>query len=432
MILAAWLIAHLCAAAGAGGEAPLPLDLPTALRLAGANAINVEIARSRLHAAEAEYQSALQQFFPWISVGAGFRHYDGDIQDVGGDILNTRKTAYTAGGRLVASVELGAAWYRRLAAKQAQRAAEHAVEAERQHSVELSASGWFDLARAEAQVELIGVAIRLVEEHARQLAGAVEVGYADEADPLRVEVRADGLRADMRTAEENKSIASARLAVVLRIDPRHTLTAGAALAPVKLGLEVLDADDLVDRALAQRAEIKRASAQTAAAAQSYDGARYGPLVPSLEAQTSWGGIGGGRDGRNGGFGYASDYVVGLSWRIGPGGIFDRARLASEQARFDEHTLLEARMRDVVASEVVTALARARFQAERVTLAERSVGLAERVVQLGRDRREFGVAAVLEFLQGEEELTAARARLLDAIAEYNKAQYQLAAAVGDIE
>ena len=55
-------------------NATYPLDLPTALQLAGAQNLDVQIARERLAEAQANRQSALEQFFPWISAGAAYHN----------------------------------------------------------------------------------------------------------------------------------------------------------------------------------------------------------------------------------------------------------------------------------------------------------------------------------------------------------------------
>jgi outer membrane protein TolC len=51
------------------------------------------------------------------------------------------------------------------------------------------------------------------------------------------------------------------------------------------------------------------------------------------------------------------------------------------------------------------------------------------LRLTRERKQFGVGAVLEDIQAQQELTRARSDYLSAIAEFNKAQYGLSKAVG---
>src|SRR5262245_7557510 len=93
-----------------------PIDLPTALRLANAQNVDVQIARTRIEEARANRDSAVERFFPWLGVGAGYRRHEGRIQDVAGEIFDAEKQSYNAGGTLTAQLELGDAIYQSLAA----------------------------------------------------------------------------------------------------------------------------------------------------------------------------------------------------------------------------------------------------------------------------------------------------------------------------
>ena len=108
------------------------VDLPTALRLAGAQNLDVKIARERLAEAKANHSAALAQFFPWVSPGITYRQHDDKIQDVAGSIIDVNKYSYAPGATLEAQVDIGDALYKSLAAKQLAAAATHALEAQRQ------------------------------------------------------------------------------------------------------------------------------------------------------------------------------------------------------------------------------------------------------------------------------------------------------------
>src|SRR6266568_2296020 len=73
------------------------IDLPTALRLAGAQNLDIQIARQRLLEAKANYESTLWLFFPWLSPGVSYRRHDNLIQDVGGQVIDVHKESYTVG-----------------------------------------------------------------------------------------------------------------------------------------------------------------------------------------------------------------------------------------------------------------------------------------------------------------------------------------------
>jgi len=167
-----------------------------------------------------------------------------------------------------------------------------------------------------------------------------------------------------------------------------------------------------------------------AAHDTRNGAVYGPLVPSLNAQVFAGGFGGGHDDAPNNFGNSEDYLVGLSWRIGPGGLFDFGRVKASKARLTASELANAKLKDAVVSQVVTALSSVQSLSDQILLAQRKLATAGETLKLTRDRKQFGVGIVLEDIQAQQELTKARSDYLAAIADFNKAQYALNQVVGN--
>src|ERR1017187_7261231 len=113
--------------------APYLIDLPTALQLAGAQNLDIQLARERLSEVQANRQSAVEQFFPWIAAGAVYHRRDGVAQAVpAGTISDAHYQSYNPGGALTAQMDLGDAIYKSLAAKQLVKASDQAWEAQRQ------------------------------------------------------------------------------------------------------------------------------------------------------------------------------------------------------------------------------------------------------------------------------------------------------------
>ena len=107
------------------------VDLATALRLGGANNLDVELARNTVRQAEAKHAKTRSRLFPWFTVGAGYRRLDGNTQDTPGNITDVSKQSYQGGLGVVADVRIGEAIYQSLAAKQRATAASHALESAR-------------------------------------------------------------------------------------------------------------------------------------------------------------------------------------------------------------------------------------------------------------------------------------------------------------
>jgi outer membrane protein TolC len=201
------------------------------------------------------------------------------------------------------------------------------------------------------------------------------------------------------------------------------------LAPIKLGAAEGSLDTFVERALVHRPELHMSAAQREAARRAVDAAKYGPMVPTFSAQYSYGGLAGGRGNEIANFDESADYGIGLSWRIGPGGLFDRGRVQANESRLRTTELDEEKLRDEILRQVVESHTRLRSMGEQLTIAERALASAQKTLELSRDRKEFGVGAVAETIQSEQDLTRARRDYLGIVAEYNKAQYTLRWATG---
>lgn len=421
----------VCVARAETNGATYPIDLPTALRLAGAQNLDVQIAHQRLGEAEANRVSALEQFFPWLGAGVSYHRRDGLAQAVpAGTISETHFESYAPGGTVTAQVVLGDAIYNSLAARQLVRASDQALEAQRQDSTLGAAQGYFDLAKAKALVEVARQALETSQNYQQQLHEAVSLGIAFKGDELRVQTQTERYRIALRQAAERQRVAAASLAQILHLDPAVELVPqDASLAPLALFETNASPETLIQRALSARPELKQSQALVSASREAKNGAVYGPLIPSIGAQVFVGGLGGGHDNQPSNFGASEDYLVSLGWRIGPGGLFDVGRISARNAQFDAAQLGEAKLKDAISAQVVESLARAQSWSDQIALARQNLTTADETLRLTRERRQYGVGIVLEDIQAQQALDQARADYVTTIAEFNKAQYGLNKAVG---
>jgi outer membrane protein TolC len=409
----------------------LPIDLPTALRLAGAQNLDVQIARQQREEAQANRESAVEQFFPWLSPGVTYHRRDGMAQAVpAGAISDTHFQSYMPGATVAAQLSLGEAIYSNLVARQLVHASDQGLETQRQDATLNAAQGYFDLTKAKALVGAATQALQTSQDYQRELRDAVASGIAFKGDELRVQTQTEHYRISLRQAEERQRVAAAELARVLHLDP------AVELVPQDTGLSLLtlfgtnaSQTVLVEQALRERPELKQSQALISAARAARNGAVYGPLIPSVGAQVFAGGLGGGPDGGPSRFGDSEDYLLGLSWRVGPGGLFDSGRIQASKARVATAQLSDAKLRDTVRFQVVAGLTRVRSLSDQIALAEQSLVSARETLRLTRERKQYGVGLVLEDIQAQQDLNRARADYVAAVAEFNKAQYGLSRAVG---
>jgi outer membrane protein TolC len=191
-----------------------------------------------------------------------------------------------------------------------------------------------------------------------------------------------------------------------------------------------DLKEMVAKAQNQRPEFAKQWAVLAAAEAERDAATKGPWVPSITAQTFVGGLAGGVIGGDStGLRSSQDYFVGLSWKIGAGGLFDRGKQKVAKAKLQHAMLEEQRLKEVIAAEVTSLYAKCRALAAQVDTAKKAVAAAQENYRLTHERQTFAVGIVLEALLSEQELTQSRMDYLRAITEHNAAQYLLLKAIG---
>jgi outer membrane protein TolC len=406
------------------------IDLPTALRLAGAQNLDVQLAREKLAEARANRDSAQLQFFPWLSPGVSYRRHDGRIQATEGEILDVSKQSYAPGAAINAQLDIGEAIYKHFAARQLVKAADYGLDARRQDATAAAAQAYLDLALAGSSIAVAREAVSISSNYEAQVRQAVDAGIAFRGDLLRVKVQTERNRLILHQVIEQQRLAGTRLAEVLHLDPVGELIAeDIDLMPLSLMPTDARLSPLVQEALVSRPEAHQNRALVEAARDSRNGAVYGPLIPSAQAQAFFGGLGGGRNGSTGNFGRQEDYFLGLGWRIGPGGLFDFGRTRLTDARLRAAQITGEKIREQISREVVDAYSRLQSFADQIETLRQSLEAAQEGLRLAQQRKEFGVGIVLENIQAEQDLTRSRADYLRAVTEFNKAQYGLARAIG---
>src|SRR5437870_8669698 len=410
----------------------LTIDLPSALQLAGARNLDVQLARERFSEAYAEEESAIERFFPWAAPGVTYRRHDNLIQNTEGLIEEVHKQSYAPGGTVAAQTDIGDAIFKSLEAHQLTKAARHGVDAQQQETILAAARGYFDLAAAHEAVGIAGEALRASTDYAAEIDRAVNAGIAFKGDALHVRVQGQRDEIALRRAEENARLASAKLVQILHLDPTvELMPRDASVVPLSIVSTKEPLGDLVSQALAARPETQQSAALLSAAQQAKNGAIYGPLIPSVGGQAFFGGLGGGMDSQTGHFGESEDYVALLNWRIGPGGLFDFGNIHAHKARLHGAALVADKVADQVANEVVTSQARIQSLEDQIAMAKQSLTDAEEALRLGQERKDFGVGVVLETIQAEQDLSRVRNDYLNIATDYNKAQYSLLRALGQL-
>jgi outer membrane protein TolC len=289
---------------------------------------------------------------------------------------------------------------------------------------------YYDLLAAEASLAIIEDDLRLTQDYEKQIGGAVDAGTAFRADLLRVKTQVSREKLAIRQHQEKRDLAAAALSETLRLPADSELRpAKADLVPVRLLDRKLGVATLLSQAAQHRPEMKAAGAVNQAAVLEKDRSRVAPMIPNVQAGYSFGGLGGGFNGDVSNFDDTQNMYIGLGWKIGPGGLFDKQRQIIAGAQEEATKLQAGQIKAAIGREVVEAAAKAQSAHDQIDINDEAVAAAQEMVKLAKERQASQLGVVLEYLLAREELTRARQSRVQAVAAFNKAQHELKRAVG---
>ncbi len=424
-----------------------PIDLATALRLAGASPVDVALAEERVRAAAAALDRADVLWLPTIFLGADYARHDGRIQETVGRVFTTSRSSFLAGAGPSAVFAVGDALYAPLAARQTLRARRAEAEAARNDTLLAVAEAYFNVQQARGELAGAADSARRAEDLLRRVDKLVP-GLAPAVEASRARTELARRRQAVESAYERWQVAGAELNRLLRLD------AAAVVEPVEpphLRVELVDTappvDELIPLALTNRPELAAQQALVQATLARLKQEKMRPLMPSVLVRgnatnpagtLSSGVFGGGVNDDLKNFGARNSVDAQLIWELQNLGLGNRALVRERQAENQQALLALFRAQDRVAAEVAQAHAQARRAANRVPEAEEGLKSAAETVKLslegiGQTKR-TGELLVLVFRPAEavaavQSLDQAYRDYYGAVADVNRAQFRLYRALG---
>jgi outer membrane protein TolC len=427
-------------------ESTYPIDLPAALRLAESINPTIGAARARIGEALAYLQQARVLLLPTLNAGGNYHGHNGVVQRSAGNILavSSQSLYFGGGARAVAqnTIEVPAVLV-----------ASHLTDAffeplaARQH---LTSVG-FD-ATATANTVLLGVAldyvalqgtIALLKARERTASEAAEVaritteyartGEGRKADADRAATEWRLRRADVRSAEGQVAMASARLVHRLHLDQTVRME------PVGDPLQVftlIDPDvateDLLKRAVHVRPEILARSADVARAEYRLQQERLRPLLPTLWLGFSGGAYGGGSNITPpllANFAGRADFDVVLYWTLQNLGMGNLSLQKQRGRQRDEADGIRVRAVNLVRDEVAAAKADVLSNRQQIAVTLEEIKAAHDGFLKDLKRIQGAAGPPLETLDNLRYLARSRESLIEAVVGYNQAQFRLWVALG---
>ena len=425
---------------------PLPIDLPTALALANAHPLDIQIASERLRAAGAQYDRARVLWLPSIGVGVDYFRHDGQIQDIVGNVFTTSRSSFLVGAGPTAVFSVGDACYAPLAARQVLRAREADVQAARNDVTLQVAEAYFTVQQARGElagsIDALRRAeqlVKLTQKVAPELTPTVEIN--------RAKTEAARRRLAVESAYERWQVASADLTRILRLEPGTLVEPAEEPAlTVELADPATNVADLIPLALTHRPELAADQALIQAALARVRQEKIRPLLPALAIRgvgsntpgLAGGYFGGGVNDDLSNFGARFSVDIQAVWEVQNLRLGNRALVLEREADQRLALLNLLRTQDQITAEVVQAHAQMRRSANRLKAAEEGVvnaaETAEKNLRGIIPGKRIGDQLVLIFRPQEavaavSALDQAYRDYYAAVGDHNRAQFRLYRALG---
>jgi outer membrane protein, heavy metal efflux system len=422
-VFSTFLFALLIASRAGADDIAAPLTLDTALQRFRSLAFDLIIADASIASAEAEVTVASAIANPSLSLSRG-RSSTYDPSRCPG-CSNTSTSAGLTDQAAISDLLSGK---RRLRTE----VAKAALEATKRSRVDVERTLEFTLKQQLLQAELgkrnLGYAydaLRLSADTLALVNTRYKAGAISEADVARAEVPKLEAEQSVNVAEQTLAIAKAGLAYLLAYDsPPSTLDVGDDLIREAATARVatVSADELLQRAVAQRPDLAAAGFQTRRARASVDLARrlrVPDVLPSLQYS---------QEGRGQNAIQPPTITFGLSSTL-PAFYRYRGEIARAEADLRTQETAQAKLTAQIRSDVTSSLAAFSSAASRTERMQQLLDRAARARDLVRLQYEKGAASLFEFLDAQRTYLGIQSESLQTLNDYWTAVFQMEQAAG---
>ena len=434
------------------------IDLPSALRLAGAQNGDLVIAYQRTLEATALQQLAAARLLPNLNGGGNYDAHNGALQQANGNILNVSRNALYlgAGAGAVAAGTVGVPGVQynlnvsdsifnflvNGALNERSRFLAQAANNDIQLQV---ADAYGELLRAQGRWAIVQQSRDDAAEVARVTANFARVGQGRDAEAERAATEFERRAADLLESQAVVTNASARLVELLNLQTGVRLrTAEAWVVPRPIVPDPIPLGELIATAVYRRPELAAQRAAIHAALLQLQAAKILPFSPQILAGYSGGIFGGGSNvvagnptGNNappgtprfGDFAPRADLDAAMYWSLQNLGVGNHAMIQTARTRMRAADLEQLVELNRVRAEVADAYARKQTALAMLPLRQQAVESSMAAFDQDLRRVRAAEGRPIEVLESLRLLYQARENYVNTIVDYNEAQFGLYTAMG---
>jgi outer membrane protein TolC len=413
------------------GATALPISLDTVLRLAPDRNGQMAGARQRLEEAFAQQALAAKKWLPDLTVGAAYYRHEGGIQDFTGQLIHSSYGSLFAGLEMRGKLDLREAAYQRIDA-------ERKVWQQRGELSKLTSETLLDAAGT--YVDLLAArtseAVSLEsEKKLTDLAGLAKtlakIDPGLHVEVVRISSEIQGQKLMTRKLREGANNAAAKLSYLLSVDPASELVpVDNHMAAFELVNPSQAPQALVAQALAKGPGVRELEGLLTLIDEARaKGAGPGRFIPSLELTMAEGAFGAGPGSQ---LSWDNRWDLGLhvKWNLTEA-LTARERRRLADAQNQQAHLNYQDLRGKLTLGVHEAREACQSGKDQMRLGEQQIREAEEAYELSSSRLKENIKgrSPSEVLMAIRGLAGARLGYLQAVRDYDKAQFRLFVLVG---
>lgn len=425
LFLGLWLVV-----AFSGPASAETLGLQECVEIALANSLSVRQAQADVEAAGLAIKEAEAAFYPQLSTSYGYVRLDSSPTSTINGMQTRVGTANNFEWQLSVTQPLFTGYALVTGKKLAElglQNSELTVELARLDlAVEVKAA-YFDVLLAIKNLEVADQAVKLLEAQVETARNFFEVGMIPKNDLLQVEVELANTKQTAITAANGVELAKAALNTSLRRD----LSAPLELRDIlDLGTERFNFRASLEKALAERPEIKQASLGVGSAREKVTLAKSG-LYPQVSLTGSYTRTGDTPIVNGSDFDDDPDQAsvtIGLSWTIWDWRLREHQVGQAKAGVTKAHHVLN-QLKDLIGLEIKQAILNLDQTRAKILVSEKAIEQAEESLRMSQERYKEQVTTSTEVLDAQTRLSQSRANYYAALYGFHLAKAQLIRAMG---
>lgn len=431
----------------------IPINLEKVLELGGANNLTIQEFKARQELSLAELTKAKEWWLPEIYAGAQTHQLWGASQNSDGRFfLDVSNQSLWTGIGLNVNWNFAEGIYNAKSASFQSRASQYLTQAERNQQLLEMINAYYELMIAQLNYKAFQNLVRQSDSIAQQIQLQVEVGLRYQSEFLLAKSNKNHLQVEMLNAQKAYNNASAELKKLLNIEQNIKLiSTEESLLPLDFttslpavhfpnGQEQTGLKAVGDSAYLDRSEIKaNVSKLNALEVERKKYTMTALLIPELNINT-YGAYFGRITGRivpvradqftNDQLEPTAALNVSLLWKIPLGALTSQGDKKSIDSRIRLNKIKADQLKTQINQEIANAKSDLRLGREQIQTAKEAIDLTTEALNQSIERQKSGTAKPFEVFQAQQFFLQAQLDYLEAVGNYNKAQYALKVAKGE--